>query len=129
MSPYIFEGGDKITEHKDLITVDDFLNRVSVCGEKIKDVFVLSDDYRYIDELKTKRPEWNIYTLCNKDEKGYQNAAFNKSEWNTKRNNLVKLFAMVEACIRSDLHFGNEQACSGLYIRSRKEKETYVSIK
>ena len=48
--------------------------------------------------------------------------------WNEKRKDMIKLFAMVEICLASYIHFGDEQACVNNYIKSLKSNESYYSI-
>lgn len=45
-----------------------------------------------------------------------------------KEKRLIKLFAMVEICLASYIHFGDEQACVNNYIKSLKSNESYYSI-
>ena len=118
-------GGDKIKEFTELIDVEYCINMIDKWGLKIKNLFVFTDDYRNIIKLQKLRPEWNIYTLTRKEERGYYNSEFNNSDWEYKRSNLIKLFAMVEICINSNLHLGCSEACVNGYIRSAKKPEQY----
>ncbi len=67
------------------------------------------------------RPQWNVYTLTRENECGYINSKFQKLPWNEKRKDMIKLFAMVEICLASYIHFGDEQACVNNYIKSLKK--------
>lgn len=118
-------GGDKIKEFTELIDVDYCLKMIDEWNIHINNLFVFTDDYRNIIKIKEVHPEWNIFTLTREDEHGYYNYEFNKSSWNYKRENLIKLFAMVEVCINSELHLGCSEACVNSYIRSAKNPEKY----
>lgn len=123
-----FRGGDKILEFDKLMDVDSTLKRIEDNHINIKDLFVFTDDYRFVMELRQKRPEWNIYTLTGEEEKGYDNATFNRMDWTDKRKNMIKLFAAIEVCMRSPLHLGCEQTCVNNYIKYSKEQDTYFPI-
>lgn len=121
-------GGDKAKEFTELIDVDYCLKMIDEWGIEINNLFVFTDDYRNITKLKEVRPKWNIYTLTNEDERGYYNSKFNNSDWEFKKKNLIKLFAMVEICINSNLHLGCSEACVNGYIRSIKKPEQYKEL-
>jgi len=95
---------------------------------KVMDLFVFSDDYRYIDELKAMRPEWKLYTLVKKEEQGYNNEEFQKLDWNNKRKKMIHLFAQIEVCLRSRMHLGYEFSCTNNYIRLIRKPEEYFAI-
>lgn len=121
-------GGDKIHEFSKLNDVDNILLQLDERKIAIENLFVFTDDYRYIEELREKRPLWKIYTLTNSNERGYYNSAFHRMCWGEKRKNMIKLFAMVEICIASNLHLGNEQTCVNQYIKSIKTEKSYLCV-
>lgn len=41
---------------------------------------------------------------------------------------MIKLFAMTEICLHSDIHFGCEVACVNDYIKSAKPSKKYVAV-
>lgn len=122
-------GGDKSEEFDKLIDADYCLECIDRSGVEINSLFVFTDNYLNVERLKEKRPQWNIYTLTREDERGYYNADFNKQSWDFRKDNLLKLFSIVEICINSDLHFGCAEACVNGFIRSAKKPEQYVEIK
>lgn len=120
--------GDKIQEVEELLGVDYCLGRIKEAAiDDIKNVFVFTDDYRNIEAFR-KKTDWNIYTLTGEEERGYYNADFNKQNWAFKRKNLIKLFTMVEICIGSRIHFGDEQSCVNNVIYSCKDRESYIAL-
>lgn len=121
-------GGDKIEERTKLYGAKECAMRIKETGTKVKDLFVFTDDYRNIEMLRMECPEWNIYTLARETEKGYSNGEFNRRKWEEKRKDLVKLFAMVEICINSDLHFGNEHSCANNIIMNCKLEGCYIPV-
>lgn len=114
-------GGDKTLELSDIRLEQFFLDLLERNFYDEKNIFIFSDDYRKIKYIKEKKPEWNIYTLTGKSEKGYYNEQFNKLSWGEKRKNIIKVFAMVEICILSNIHLGCRQACVNNYIRSARK--------
>lgn len=120
-------GGDKIQEVGELLDADYCVRRIEEIIENIKNVFVFTDDYRNVEIFK-KQKNWNVYTLTEKEEKGYHNTDFNKQDWMFKRRNLIKLFTMVEICIGSKTHFGDAHSCVNNVIYSCKDKGTYIAL-
>lgn len=122
-------GGDKSEEFDKLIDADFCLDVIDKSGVEIDSLFVFTDNYLNVERLKEKRPHWKIYTLTREDERGYYNANFNKQDWNFRKDNLLKLFSIVEICINSDIHFGCAEACVNGFIRSAKRNDQYIEIK
>lgn len=119
-------GGDKNTEIENADDVDSFVEQIDHWEPDVKDLFVMADDYRDIERLQELRPQWHLYTLCGREERGYYNYQFHKMPEEFKRRNLIKLFAMVEICLRADVHFG--QDCNAfMYINSaRADRPTHM---
>jgi len=118
-------GGDKIAEFTELLNVDFCIDKIEKTKTDVETLFVFTDDYSYVKQLKEKRPQWNIVTLTGADECGYQNGPFNAMPWEYRRKNVLKVFAMVEFCIDSDFHFGCEQTCVNAIVRAAKDKDRY----
>lgn len=123
-----FRGGDKTLEVVRPMDVDCVINRIRASDIKIENMFVFTDDYTYVEQIKEKCPEWNIYTLTKENEHGYINADFNKKSWSLRRKEMIKLFAMTEICIHSDMHFGCAVACVDDYIRNVKAPDKYKAV-
>lgn len=126
-----FRNGDKDLECALLNDVGICLDRIDEhVGEELN-LFIFSDDYTSVEETQNRKPNWNIYTLTQPEERGYYNDQFNMLAWEEKRKNMIKLFAMIEICLMSNIHFGNQQTSVNNYIRSVKEvmyKGRYVPI-
>lgn len=122
-----FRGGDKILEQAHLMSVDEALQKLEVCGKKIENLFVFSDDYSYIEELREKT-NYKIFALADPSERGYVNKDFNHLPWEKKRLQLLKMFAAIDICIKSNIHYGNEQTCVNNYIKSVKSPDRYYPI-
>ena len=118
-------GGDKTQEFTNIIDADYCSGLLEKRTKGINNVFVFTDDYRNIERLQELHPEWNIITLTRSDERGYYNATFNALSWEERKKDLIKLFAIVEICIRSDFHIGCNGACVNNYIRSCRMGRPY----
>lgn len=79
-------GGDKFIEY-DLLSVDLYLRKIKEVTD-LKNVFVLTDDYEIIKCLRKMAPEYNWFTFCQSDEKGYYNSAFSKTDPLIKRKRI-----------------------------------------
>lgn len=123
-------GGDKTMEYERLNDVDVIMNRVFEYAKNIDNLFVFTDDYRYVRYIKEKYQNLNVYTLTKEDECGYVNEAFQKTDWQNKKDNMIKLFSMVEICMNSEVHFGNEYTCVNQYLEysRRLENKKCVSV-
>lgn len=121
-------GGDKLLEYDELIGLDAFISRIEAMNPEHRNIFLFTDDYTNVVQLREKRPAWNVYTLTREEERGYYNSAFGKADWEYRRSNLVKLLAIMEVCEKSDLHIGSKQSCVDSYLRSRKGDERYCKV-
>lgn len=113
-------GGDKQIETGKNIELSDLYNAIEKSGVNVNNVFVFTDDYRYIKKLEIERPNWSLYTLTRPDEKGYNNDIFMKMKWADKRSDYIKLFAMVNICLLSEVHFGDNATSVNAYIESSR---------
>lgn len=122
-------GGDKSIEYKNLMSCQDVIKGVKNQGIEIKNLFIFTDDFQFIEEMKILKPEWNIFTLTKENERGYVNAEFQKMEWKEKRLRTIKMFAMIEICLLSKIHLGCGQSCIDSYIKSlKKDMGGYIEV-
>ena len=121
-------GGDKLGEKGVVNNITTVANRIKEHSGDINNLFVLSDDYSYVEEISKLLPNTKIYTLCDKNDKGYDNNKFNASDWSYKRKKMVNLFAMIDICLQSKLHFGNSTSCINNYISSIRGNDEVYNI-
>jgi len=81
----------------------------------------LTDDYRIIDEINDKYPDWRIYTLCAKDERGYFHQEFIKKPNPIIREQLIRLFASMEILQNSQLFIGTFSSNPGMFLGMQME--------
>lgn len=121
-------GGDKLLEIKKFMEVGEILQKIQQSNCNVKDIFIFTDDYKNIEEIKKRRPEWNLYYLTQQHENGYDNYFFHRLSKATKHKHMIKLLAMVEVCIKSEIHFGCEYTNVDEYIKYSKDRGRYISI-
>lgn len=78
--------------------------------------------------MKRIKSRWNVYTLTRPKERRYDNTRFDKVDCSVRRGEMLKLFAIIEICLQSSLHFGCEQTCVNNYIKSVKDEKKYIAI-
>jgi len=118
--------GDKIQE-ADLWSVSCYVEEAQK-HTNLRTAFVLTDDYQIIETLQTRFPEWNIYTLCGKVEKGFYFRDFLKQDRLIIRDSLVKLFASVDALSRSELFVGTFSSNIGMFLGMRMDSGQVYGI-
>lgn len=121
--------GDKTLEVKYLISASTYLNSF---GSKtdIKNVFVFTDDYRVIEELKMV-DEQNIYKLyyfVNEEEKGYVNSDFVQLKSSVKKQQIIKMFASVEIMLKSEFAFGVYTNNPGFFMGMIMGEGKFISL-
>lgn len=121
-------GGDKLGEKGVVNNIKTVVERITNYDSNIDNLFVFSDDYRYVEEIKKMLPNTNIFTLCDPNDLGYDNVKFNNTDWSYKRNKMVNLFAMIDICFMSKVHFGNNTSCINNYISSIRSKDEVYNI-
>ena len=121
-------GGDKCLEYKELKDAKHYVEKVEELGMQGENLFIFTDDYTNVTKIRELRPDWKLYTLTGKEERGYYNEEFNRQDWEFRKKNLIKLLAIVELCRQSDYHIGPNQSCVDLYLRSVKGTERYIVL-
>lgn len=110
-------GGDKYLE-SELYSVDKYMNRLNIYFSGMN-IFVLTDDYSAIENLLLKYPEYKIYTLCDKGERGYFHSSFCQETPEYRKAHLVKLFASIELISKSEVFIGTYSSNPGMYLGCR----------
>ncbi|KLI53440.1 hypothetical protein [Brachyspira hyodysenteriae] len=118
--------GDKIIECN-LINYRQYMEIIQKYTD-IKDLFIFTDDYTIIENIKKYYNEYNIFTLTNKNEKGYVLDELNSKSNKEKHNELIKLFAMVEISYKSELCFGSYTTNPSMFISAMMEKDRFIEV-
>lgn len=118
-------GGDKTQEFTEIIDAEYCIKFLESKIENVINLFVFTDDYKNVEYIRKVRPEWNVYTLTRPDECGYYNDVFNALPWTERRKDLIKVFAIIDICVKSKHHIGCKGACINNYIRSCRINKAY----
>lgn len=111
-------GGDKNIEFE-LSSPNAYINKLRVVSS-LKDVFVLTDDYQLLEQLREKAPDYHFYSLCQLSERGYYNRIFTKYDGETKRLRMERFFASMEILRNADLFVGTFTSGPSIYIANLK---------
>ncbi len=84
-----------------------------------KKVFILTDDYTVIEELKESYRDWEFFTLCSTSERGYIHSEFTKLDKYQKYLQHLKLFASLDICAESDKFIGTYSSNPGMFMGMR----------
>lgn len=112
-------GGDKYIEHP-LESIDAYFRKVN--DHSIKDAFVLTDDYSIIEEIEHNYPDWNIFTLCDKSERGYYFKQFLSQDEERIHQQYIKLFASIDILANSVQFIGTFSSNPGMYLGMRNRR-------
>ena len=119
--------GDKITE-AELIKPEKYIESLKKHSD-IKDIFISTDDYSVVEKLKNQYgSKYNIYTLTNKKELGYNQYDFGMSNKNEKYNHLIEFFASIEILLNSELCFGSYTSNPSIFLGAVLGKEKFIEV-
>ena len=119
--------GDKITE-AELIKPEKYIESLKKHSD-IKDIFISTDDYFVVEKLKNQYgSKYNIYTLTNKKELGYNQYDFEMSNKKEKYNHLIEFFASIEILLNSELCFGSYTSNPSIFLGVVLGKEKFIEV-
>lgn len=118
--------GDKDTEFN-YVSASGYLQKLGELSN-IKDVFVLTDDYRVIEDLQKEYSAFTFYTLVKPDERGYVHHDFIKQDEDRKKNDMIKLFASMEIMRRSELVVGTFTVNPGTFLGMTMPEDKFISV-
>ncbi|UZH55534.1 hypothetical protein JRG66_01155 [Salinimicrobium tongyeongense] len=118
--------GDKTKESK-IFNTESYMGEAEKLGIS-ENIFVLTDDYRLLRELKIKYPAWNFFTLCHPSEEGYVHNEFLKLSKKEKYLKLLKLLASIDLCAASEHFIGTFSSGPGNYLGMRMGEEKCTGI-
>ncbi len=111
--------GDKIAhpapEGED-ISLEKYLSMICQKAPNIREVFVMTDDYTSVEEFRALAPDYTFDTLCDPQEKGYDQATFSAKTPAEKAASLDRLIYETQIAIRSDLFLGGFKSNVGRFI-------------
>ena len=119
-------GGDKFTEHE-LLQCSAYIDKAEKLSS-LRKAFVSTDDYGVIEELKKNYPQWYFYSLTEPSERGYFYSEFQSQDKESKKKDLIKLFASMEILRASELFIGTFSSNMGMFLGMCMEKERVYGV-
>ena len=111
--------GDKTSE-ADLWNNLNYVEKAQKYSD-LRTVFISTDDYQIIESFQDQFKDWNVYTLCGKEEKGYFHQDFLKKDRNDVREDRIRLFASMDILSRSELFVGTFSSNIGMFLGMRMD--------
>lgn len=118
--------GDKATEAK-LSPVDDYINYMKNITP-IKELFVLTDNYSIIKEIKSNYPDYKVYTYCQENERGFSEGEYNLISKEAKKTMTIKLITDVEILSKSSVFVGTLSSNVGIFVGIRRDAKLWYGI-
>ncbi|MDR3339260.1 MAG: hypothetical protein LBT25_04030 [Candidatus Symbiothrix sp.] len=118
--------GDKIKEIE-LFNISQYVEKAKLHSH-LKTAFILTDDYRIVESFQNQFKEWNIYTLCGQEEKGYFFDDFLKNDKETIKNAYIKLFASVDILSKAEVFVGTFTSNPGMFLGMRMNPSKVYGI-
>lgn len=94
-------GGDKVTE-TNLLPAEYYIRLIKQKTD-LRDVFVLTDDYRIFRQVQSLAPDIRWYTLCDSGEKGYVNSAFTQTTKELKQKQMTRFLSSIQVLMNASI--------------------------
>jgi hypothetical protein len=118
--------GDKSIE-TNLLNTQEYMDKAKSLSE-LHCLFISTDDYQIIEDLKTTNPDFILYTLCDKNERGYFHEKFRKQQKAIIKSSYEKLFASVDLLNSAKLFIGTFSSNVGMFLGMRMPKNLTIGI-
>ncbi|MDL2222597.1 hypothetical protein LJB98_00685 [Bacteroidales bacterium OttesenSCG-928-M11] len=118
--------GDKYKEF-DLLNISEYIKKAQGLSS-IRNAFVMTDDYLIVEAFQKQHQEWNVYTLCEKEERGYFHQKFQKKEKDTIKKAHQRLFASIDILNNSRLFIGTFSSNPGMYLGMRMDSNKCFGV-
>lgn len=118
--------GDKILE-ANVYPVEHYME-ILLNHTDCKDVFVLTDDYRVIQNLKTEYSKYNFYTLCQATETGYDYDKLMRRSYEEQKQAFLRLWASMDVLERGKIFVGTFSANPGMNMGFRMAKNQLFGL-
>jgi hypothetical protein len=119
-------GGDKVIEVPQQPVTKYLHKLLEVSGEK--NVFIFTDDYRFIDEWCRQNNEFVVHTLIGKDERGYFHAEFRTQDKAFIKRSQDKLWASIDIFSMAQTFVGTFSSNIGIYLGMRMPQEKVFGV-
>lgn len=113
--------GDKFTETK-MFDFSEYMRPAQEISRNRK-AFILTDDYTVMEQLRMQYPDWEFFTLCEPEERGYFHRDFVRQDRTFKYRQHLKLFANMDICAGATKFIGTYSSNPGMYMGMRIGEE------
>lgn len=120
--------GDKLVSEAKAIKVDAYIAELSRARADIKDVYLATDDYSVVTEMKLKYPEYTIHTLCPESQRGYSQSNFNTVNAIQKKTETLRLLADIHHIRGAQFFIGTFSSNIGRFVALFKGLENCSSL-
>ena len=107
-------GGDKVTE-TNLLPAEYYIRLIKQKTD-LRDVFVLTDDYRIFRQVQSLAPDIRWYTLCDSGEKGYVNSAFTQTTKELKQKQMTRFLSSIQVLMNASIFTGSITTGPSLFL-------------
>jgi hypothetical protein len=119
--------GDKYIE-TELLGVEQYVEESQNRRSDLKNAFILTDNYELVEAFNDLFKEWNVCTLCKKEEKGYFHGDFVKQNKLYKKERFENFFASIEVLNNATVFIGTFSSNVGLFMGMCRRKETTFGL-
>lgn len=114
--------GNLNSKHRLIIEGDDidprfYIDKLMLKSPEIKSIFVMTDDYRMIEDLKLAGPDYSIFTFCSPEENGYRQPDFSSLEPVQKVDRIQRLIAETQIAAASSIFLGGFKSNVARFVR------------
>lgn len=118
--------GDKIKETNTYSTKE-YMEKAYHSSQN-KSAFILTDNYSVIEDLQNFYKDWDFFTLCAHNERGYDHSVFKKLNKHQKYMQHLKLFASLDICATADKFIGTYSSNPGGFMAMRIGEENCICL-
>lgn len=118
--------GDKDTEFR-FVPIEGYLAKLESLSS-LPDIFVFTDDFSVVEELRALRPAKRFHTLTLESERGYFHGQFATLPAEQRYADMVKMFAAIEVMAGAEVAVGTFTANPGIFLGLRMPEERFHSV-
>ncbi|GEM_PF-2503997 len=120
--------GDKILENPRIESAK-FIDCIEALGIEYDAIFVASDDFRAVEEIRRARPDWDVKTLVLPSKTGHDQPTFNKLSKQEKLEETLLLLTEVYLHCQADYFLGSISSNVSRFIAlNRADGKSTISM-
>ncbi len=100
------DGKGRLIVEGDYVSPRAYIDRLILETPEIRSIFVMTDDYRIVDEFKQESRDYSIHTLCRREEKGYRQPEFSSLDPGRKTAMIRRLIDETHIAASSSIFLG-----------------------